>query len=298
MHTKSRFIDGTVRHTVVVLVFFWAGAPAFASPPNVVEPPFASTHTVSAHDASAQSVQRYPCTRRADSEQVALDIKHIDLGTFTRLIACFTGERFLFRDSLMSAVQIVAAEDMTVRDARDAHRTALDITGFVLVRRGAFTRIIPKGQARAWVPRENAEATSEWITDFIPVRASDTHAIQQVARLVLGTDTAVGVHQNVMSDGRASATLVVTHRRSMVKRLRRTLRQLKPSPSGWSVAIPLRPSVWSSGESRRLLERLSQNRGWGLTAFEVPDGRLGVAIPSEYVPEFSRALQKLRSQAR
>jgi len=167
---------------------------------------------------------KYPCKKIPLDEMVSIDFQNVKLEDFTKIMACFTGKRFMLAKGVTGQITIMSPEPVTMYEAYKAFLSALEVNNLTIVKRGKFYRIVQKTEARAagaeiMGPGRKTPRTDNVVTQLIPVRYVDAQMVVELLKPFATTGADITVYE-------PTSTLILTEVASNIRRLRKLIKQV------------------------------------------------------------------------
>ncbi|SCY16237.1 general secretion pathway protein D [Thiohalorhabdus denitrificans] len=186
--------------------------------------------------------------------EVNFDFEDADLRAVIQAVAEFSGRNFLVDPRVEGKVTVVAPTALTEEEAFKAFESVLEVNGYMTVREGGVTKIVPQeeGKHRA-IEVNEGEDGDRMITKVVRLEHVSAQRMVPILRPLV---PAYG-HLVAYPD---TAALILTDRASNINRLTNIIDRLdKPTEAGELEVIPL--SNASAKELADMLGRLYTDQG-------------------------------------
>jgi len=165
---------------------------------------------------------KYPCKKFPLDTKLNVDMEEFKLDKFTKMMACFTGKRFLLSKGVTGQITIYSSgQPITLYEYYKAYLSALEANNLTVVKRGKFYRIVQKVEARTsgaeiLGPNRATPETDNVITQLIPIQYVDPQMVVDLLKQFATGGADITVYE-------PTSTLILTEVGSNIRRLRKLI---------------------------------------------------------------------------
>lgn len=223
---------------------------------------------------------------------VLLNFENIDIRVLSRMMSELTGRNIIVDEKIKGKLTILSARSVSIAEAWDIYKAALNRCGFVVSDKGENVQILPGNTARSvgsFIPASSANPSGEeYVMAVMIMRQGNPEAVEKAVKPLLSENGIIGTYK----DGLA---ILVADKASIVSRIGKivkSLDDLEPSLKTEVVFPKYMEAEKVVASIKPLYTEREQKKEFAISAFAPSNAVLISAFPKD-LQNIRRLLERL-----
>jgi general secretion pathway protein D len=225
--------------------------------------------------------------------KILLNFEDIDIRSLTKLMAELTGKNLILDDRVKGKISIISTRKVSVGEAWDIYKSALEASGFGLLDRGTYYKVVPAADAKQestkFIGARKAQLKEEYVVAMILLKNADADSMEKSLRPLLSNTGFLAAYNQANA-------LIVSDTAANVQRLSDVVQRLDERFKKSKLKI-YHPKYAKVRDLATSLQAVFQDKEASVkvTAYEPTNALLVMAYPS-IMPQIDKALQSLDTE--